>query len=78
MQIDWQECAAIETVPDRLSGAPVICGTRVRPQDLLVNRAEGVPWLVENFGVPADTVREVFAYYDREKKRARAPAHHPG
>jgi uncharacterized protein (DUF433 family) len=78
MKVDWKQCAAVEMVPDRLSGAPVVRGTRVRPEDLLVNRDEGVPWLVENFGVPADTVREIFAFYDGQKKRARAPAHNPG
>lgn len=55
----------METVPGKVSGAPVIRGTRVRPQDLVVNRDEGIPWLVDNYGVPADTVRDVFAFYDR-------------
>ena len=74
MGIDWRECAAVETVPGKVSGAPVIRGTRVRPEDLVVNRSEGLPWLVENFGIPAETVRAVFAFYD-QYKRARAP--HP-
>jgi uncharacterized protein (DUF433 family) len=73
-KLNWSECAAIETVPGKMSGQPVIRGTRVRPSDLLVNRDQGVPWLVENFGIPADTIRDVFAFADRHK-RARAP--HP-
>ena len=72
-KLNWTECAAIETVPGKMSGQPVIKGTRVRPVDLLVNREQGVPWLVENFGIPAVTVREIFAFADRHK-RARAPA----
>jgi uncharacterized protein (DUF433 family) len=71
--LNWSECAAIETVPGKMSGQPVIKGTRVRPVDLLVNREQGVPWLVENFGIPAVTVREIFDFADRHK-RARAPA----
>jgi uncharacterized protein (DUF433 family) len=70
--IDWKACAAIETVPAKLSGQPVIRGTRVRPIDLIVNRDEGMPWLVANFGIPEDTVRAVFAFYDQQ---AHAP--HP-
>ena len=72
IKIDWSECAAIETVPGKMSGAPVVRGTRVRPEDLLVNRSEGLPWLEENFGVPVPVISEVFAFHDA-KKRLRAP-----
>ena len=72
--IDWRECALIETVPGKMSGAPVLRGTRVRPQDLLANRDEGIYWLVENLGIPADTIRQVFTFHDRHQA-ARAP--HP-
>jgi uncharacterized protein (DUF433 family) len=65
MAIDWKDCAAIETVPDKLSGRPVIRGTRVRPQDLVINRAEEEAWLVENFAIPAERVRAVLAFHDR-------------
>jgi len=67
MHIDWRECSLVETVPGNVSGAPVIRGTRVRPEDLVVNRSQGLPWLVENFGIPAETVRAVFTFYDWHK-----------
>lgn len=70
--IDWTECAAIETVPEKMGGQPVIKGTRVRPNDLLVNRDEGIDWLAENFSIPSESIRQVFAFYDQ---RVRAP--HP-
>jgi len=66
-RINWKECAAVVTVPGRLSGAPVIKGSRVRPDDLIVNRAEGEAWLAENFELPLETVREVLRFYDRHK-----------
>ena len=66
-------CAAIETVPGKMGGQPVVRGTRVRPKDLLVNRSEGLDWLSENFTIPVDTIREVFSFYDRQKSR-KAPA----
>jgi uncharacterized protein (DUF433 family) len=72
--IDWTECALIETVPGKMSGAPVLRGTRVRPQDLLVNRDEGIDWLVENFGIPADVIQQLFTFHDRHQA---ARASHP-
>ena len=63
--IDWTECTLIETVPGKMSGAPVLRGTRVRPEDLLVNRDEGIDWLVENFDIPADVIRRLFAFHDQ-------------
>ena len=72
--MDWTECTLIESVPGKMSGAPVLRGTRVRPEDLLVNRDEGIDWLVENFDIPADVIRRLFAFHDRHQA-ARAP--HP-
>jgi uncharacterized protein (DUF433 family) len=72
-QIDWTECALIETVPGKRGGKPVIKGTRLRPEDLLTNREQGIDWLVENHGgITPDTVRAVFYFYDSRKK-ARVP-----
>jgi uncharacterized protein (DUF433 family) len=73
-RIDWTECTLIETVPGKMSGAPVLRGTRVRPEDLLVNRDEGIDWLVENFDIPPDVIRLLFAFHDQHQA-ARAP--HP-
>jgi hypothetical protein len=39
----------------------------VRPEDLIVNRAEGEAWLAENYELPIETVREVLTFYDRHK-----------
>jgi hypothetical protein len=52
MKIDWEECAAVETVPGKMSGQPVIRGTRVRPEDLPINRDQGVEWLARGHGIP--------------------------
>ena len=72
VEIDWRECGEVEVVPGKLSGQPVIKGSRVRPEDLIVNRDEGTEWLAENYGLPLETIREVLAFYDR--KKARSPA----
>ena len=65
--IDWTECALIETVPGRVGGQPVLRGTRLRPQDLLINRDEGIDWLSRNHGVAPETIRALFAFYDAHK-----------
>ncbi len=75
MDIDWRDCAVVETVPGKMGGQPVLKGTRLRPEDLLVNREQGIDWLVENYGgVTPETIRAVFDFYDRHQ-RARIP--HP-
>ena len=38
---DWSSCPAVESVPDRLSGAWVFAGTRVPVSALFGNLAEG-------------------------------------
>lgn len=48
--MDWTECAVVETVPGKMGGQPVIKGTRLRPQDLIVNREQGFDWIIENYG----------------------------
>jgi uncharacterized protein (DUF433 family) len=63
--MNWLDCPLIETVPDRLSGAPVIKGSRVRPEDVLINRAEGEGWLATAYNLPVATVRTVLSFYDQ-------------
>jgi len=65
--MNWEECVVVATVAGRVSSAPVIMGSRVRPDDLIVNRNEGVAWLAENFELPVETVREVLRFYDLHK-----------
>jgi uncharacterized protein (DUF433 family) len=73
--IDWTECALIETVPGKRGGKPVIKGTRLTPGDLLTNREQGIDWLVENHGgITPETVRAVFDFHDRHKARVPHPA----
>ena len=52
MTIDWKNCAAIESIPDRLSGAWVFHGTRIPVSALFDNLEDGM------------TVQEIAALYD--------------
>jgi uncharacterized protein (DUF433 family) len=67
MKLNWNECAAVETVPGKLSGAPVIRHSRVRPEDLVANKDLGAEWLAENHDLPIQTVRDVLSFYERHK-----------
>jgi uncharacterized protein (DUF433 family) len=67
--IDWTKCPAIECVPGRLSGQPVIRDSRVPPEVLVDNRAEGIKWLAENYYIPPATIREVLAFYDTQTRK---------
>ncbi len=62
--MDWTNCAVIEQVPGRMSGAPVLRDTRVRPQDLLANIDEGAEWLAEAHGLDLNDVRAVLAFHE--------------
>jgi uncharacterized protein (DUF433 family) len=66
--MDWSECPLVECVPGKVSGAPVIVHSRVRPHDLIANRAEGLEWLADNFALPLETVEAVLAFYDRKTR----------
>ncbi len=57
--MDWTDCPVIEVVPGKMSGAPVLRHSRVRPQDLLTNLDEGPEWMADAFGLSIDDVRQV-------------------
>ncbi len=72
--MNWTDWPLVETVPGKLSGAPVIVHSRVRPADLIVNREEGPEWLAENYGPPIETVRTRLSFYKDMKAGAVYPA----
>ena len=63
----WTDCPIIEQVPGRVSGAPVVRGTRVRPEDLLANIDQGPEWLADAFSIPIEDIREVLAFYEAHR-----------
>lgn len=71
--IDWLRCAAVEVVPGKVSGVPVIKHSRVRPDDLVANRAEGEAWLCYAYDLPVETTRAVLAFYEQHQHKL-APA----
>lgn len=65
--MDWTDCPVIEAVPGRMSGAPVLRGSRVRPQDILANAGRGAGWIADAYGLPLDDVRAVLLFHARHE-----------
>lgn len=68
----WSACTAVESDPDRVSGAWIFRGTRVPVATLFENLADGV--VVDEFvrlfpGVTLDQVRAVLAHAARSASR---------
>src|SRR3982750_1073902 len=77
--IDWSGCELVEVVPGKVSGAPILKGTRLPAQTIIDNHDYGMTpaEIVQQFGVTEDQVRRVLDY---ARRRARGPArpHVPG
>ena len=71
--LDWSECPQVETDPLRVSGRPVIKDTRMPADDILANYEYGVSVeeIAEQFGIEAETIRNVLSYAERHNALAR-------
>ena len=61
---DWTDCSLVEVIPGKVSGAPLLKGTRL-PVDVVVNNywaGSPVDEIADNFDVSEQTVRELLAY----------------
>jgi uncharacterized protein (DUF433 family) len=64
--MDWLTCEAIEAIPGKMNGRPVIKGTRVEPDTIVDNYEAGSPIeeVHENYPhIPLDTIRRVLAFH---------------
>jgi uncharacterized protein (DUF433 family) len=74
-QIDWMACELIETIPGKVSGRPVVRGTRIMP-DPIVNSYELGDSIEEiHEGFPTLSVVQIkqlvdFAHGQRRQRRA--------
>ena len=72
-KLDWSDCAEVEVDPHRVSGRPVIKGTRMPVDDVLSNYEYGVSVeeISEQFGIEASTLHHVLSYAERHNALAR-------
>lgn len=68
--MDWSGCELIEVVPGKVSGAPLLKGTRVPADALVENRELGQEEVAAQFGVPVEQVAQVLDYWSAHVKAA--------
>ena len=62
--MDWSGCEMVEVVPGKVSGLPVLRGSRVPADQVLENHdaGESVEEIAYNFDLKPEDVRAVLAY----------------
>jgi len=72
-QIDWSDCPLIEIDPSRVSGRPVLKGTRMPVEDVIANYEYGVSIseISTQFQIPATIIKELLSYVERRHALAR-------
>jgi uncharacterized protein (DUF433 family) len=62
--LDWSKCPLVEIDPWRVSGRPVLKGTRMPVEDIIANYEYGVSIdeISIQFQIPASIVRELLTY----------------
>jgi uncharacterized protein (DUF433 family) len=65
--IDWSQCAAVESVPGKVSGAWVFRGTRLPVATVFENLQDGlsIDEIVEQFDVTREQVRAALDFAAR-------------
>jgi len=67
MALDWTKCAAVESVPGKVSGAWVFRGTRLRVATIFENLEDGlsIEEIMEQFDVTREQVTAVLDFAAR-------------
>ena len=65
--IDWTDCPVVEVVPGKVSGVPILKGSRMPADGILENHESGMTAeeIAEMFELPLEPVRELLAWVDR-------------
>ena len=69
--MDRSGCYIVEVIPGKVSGAPILKGTRVQADSIVENYESGSPVeeISENFHIPVATIREVLAFAFRNQSQ---------
>ncbi len=67
MALDWSQCAAVESIPGKVSGAWVFRGTRLPVATIFENLEDGmtVEELMEQFDVTREQINAVLEFAAR-------------
>ncbi len=69
--MDWSDCPLVEVNPRKVSGVPILKGTRVQADSIVENYEGGSPVeeISENFAIPEKTIRELLTFAAHKKKQ---------
>ena len=72
--VDWSDCPIVEVVPGKVSGVPILKGTRVQADSIVENYETGSPVeeIAYNFDLKPEDIRAVLAYAARQQPRLRS------
>jgi uncharacterized protein (DUF433 family) len=72
--VDWSDCPNVEVIPGKVSGVPILKGTRVQADSIVENFESGSPVqeIAYNFGLKPEDIRAVLAYAARQQTRLRS------
>ena len=62
--MDWTDCPLVEVIPGKVSGVPLLKGTRMPADGIVSNFQTGSPVeeISENFDIPEDSIRALLSY----------------
>jgi uncharacterized protein (DUF433 family) len=69
--MDWSDCPFVEINPRKVSGAPILKGTRVQADSIVENFESGSPVeeIAENFSIAPAKVREILSFAASKQKQ---------
>jgi len=73
--LDWSQCSAVESVPDKVGGAWVFRGTRLPVATIIENLEDlSVEEVIEQFDVTRDQVTAVLEFVAQSLRASDVPA----
>ena len=69
--MDWTDCPLVEVIPGKVSGVPLLKGTRLPADTVLSNYKAGSPVeeISDNFDMPQQTIRDLLTYAATKQKQ---------
>jgi uncharacterized protein (DUF433 family) len=66
--IDWTDCPFVEINPRKVSGTPILKGTRMPADGIVENYRNGSPVeeIADNFEIPEEGVRDLLLYASKQ------------
>jgi len=70
--MDWSGCEFVEVVPGKVSGRPIVVGTRI-PADLVIeylDHGTGIDEILKNYpGLSRETIERLASYANSRRMR---------